>query len=250
MGRDILYDPQNANIIIASGRYDGSVANQGGIWRSSDGGVSWSKPATSNPACTNEASTWGIAIPDDPSFNQFVYVATDCGVAISGDSGASWTHTDPCTVADAAYCGSQGAYFDIVARVVGGQVQLDVCGDEGFFRSADGGSAWSTPDANSPARRVSGGSFNPCNVATAPGDADTVYLANYSGVTASGFCTSRLMENESGGAAGMWTDMQVSANNCRDPWVVTHSDQGGDADLYEVYYGDSQRMRMQVSVCR
>ena len=81
-------------------------------------------------------------------------------------------------------------------------------------------------------------------MATAPGDPNTVYLANYSGVTG-GFCTSRLMENAAGGAAGLWTDMAVSANNCRDPWVVAHPDLAGDPNRYQVYFGDTQRMRVQ-----
>jgi uncharacterized repeat protein (TIGR01451 family) len=246
LARDILFDPQDGNVIIASGRYDARVANQGGIWRSTDGGLTWSKPATSNPGCSTEAASWGVAIPNDPAFHQFVYAATDCGIAISADSGATWTHTDPCTASDAAFCSGQRAYFDVEARVVGGQVQLDVCGDEGYFRSADGGANWSAPDPASPARQVAGGAFNPCRVATAPNDANTVYLANYSGVTPAGFCTSRLMENAAGGAAGSWTDMAVSADNCRDPWVVTHPDQGGDPDLFEVYFGDTKRVRRQV----
>jgi uncharacterized repeat protein (TIGR01451 family) len=246
MARDILFDPQNANILIASGRYDARTANQGGIWRSTDGGTIWSKPATSNPGCSAEASTWGIAIPNDPAQHTKVYVATDCGIAISPDSGTTWSHVDPCTALDAAFCSAQRAYYDVQARVVAGNVQLDVCGDEGYFRSNDGGATWSAPDPASPARQVSGGSFNPCNVATAPNDANTVYLANYSGVTPAGFCISRLMENGAGGAAGSWVDMGVSANNCRDPWVVTHPDPGGDPDSFEVYFGDTVRMRRQV----
>ncbi len=245
VARDIAFDPNNGNLLIASGRYDGRVANQGGIWRSTDGGATWAKPATSNPGCSSEASTWGIAIPAEAGFNQNVYVATDCGVALSADSGATWAHVDPCTAADAAFCGANGRYFDVVARAVGGNVQLDVCGDEGYFRSADGGASWSAPDPASPARSVSGGAFNPCNVASAPSDANTVYLANYSGVSPAGFCISRLMENAAGGAPGNWVDMQVSAANCRDPWVVTHPHLGGNADLYEVYFGDTQRMRRQ-----
>jgi photosystem II stability/assembly factor-like uncharacterized protein len=243
--RDILFDPQDPSVLIASGAYNGQTVNRGGIWVSNNGGSSWFKPPTSNPGCSSEASTWGIAIPNDPAAHGNVYVATDCGIAISTNSGASWTHVDPCTAATAAFCGNHATYFDVEARVVAGNVQLDVCGNEGYFRSTDGGTTWSAPDPASPARSVSGGSFNPCNVATAPGDPNTVYLANYSGVTPDGFCISRLMENTAGGAPGMWTDMQVSANNCRDPWVVTHPDLAGNPSRYQVYYGDTQRMRVQ-----
>ena len=244
LGRDILFDPQDPSTLIASGRYDGRVANQGGIWVSSNGGATWFKPSTSNPGCSTEASTWRIAIANDPTAHRNVYVATDCGIAISTNSGATWTHVDPCTAANAPFCGSRATYFDVAARVVGGNVQLDVCGDEGYFRSPDGGATWSAPDPASPARAVFGGSFNPCRVATAPGDPNTVYLSNYSGVSG-GFCVSRLMENASGGAAGAWTDMAVSANNCRDPWVVTHPDLGADPNRFQVYIGDSVRMRVQ-----
>ncbi|HTG36023.1 MAG TPA: choice-of-anchor D domain-containing protein [Thermoanaerobaculia bacterium] len=244
LARDVLFDPQDPSILIASGRYDGRVANQGGIWVSNNGGATWLKPATSNPGCSSEASTWGIAIPNDPAAHGNVYVATDCGIAISANSGATWTHVDPCMAANAPFCGARATYFDVEARVVGGQVQLDVCGDEGYFRSSDGGATWSAPDPASPAR-AAGGAFNPCNVATAPGDPNTVYLTNYSGVTADGFCISRLMENAAGGASGMWTDMMVSANNCRDPWVVAHPDLAGDPNRFQVYYGDTQQMRVQ-----
>ena len=83
---------------------------------------------------------------------------------------------------------------------------------------------------------------NPCYVATAPGDPDTVYLANWSGVSPSGFCISQLMESTSGGAAGSWVDMDVTASNCRDAWVVTHPDLGGDPDRFEVYFGSSKHV--------
>ena len=246
-GRDILVDPRDPSILIASGRYNGATNNQGGIWVSNNGGATWFKPPTSNPACNAEASTWGIAIPDDAAVHGNVYVATDCGIAISADSGSTWTHVDPCATGDAPFCGPWSTYFDVAARMVGGQVQLDVCGDEGYFRSPDGGVTWSAPDPASPARSVPGGSFNPCQVATAPGDPNTVYLSNYSGLTPPPvqFCVSRLMENAASGAPGQWTDMAVSANNCRDPWVVAHPDLAGDPNRFQVYYGDTVRMRVQ-----
>jgi uncharacterized repeat protein (TIGR01451 family) len=241
LSRDVLFDPQDASVLIATGTYLGGTTNNGGIWRSTDGGATWAKPATSNPACSTQASAWGISIPNDPVEHDNVYVGTDCGVALSDDSGATWTHVDPCTLADAAFCGGGGTVWDVEARVVGGQVQLDVCSNEGFFRSPDGGTTWSAPDPASPS--LTG--LNPCHIATAPGDANTVYLANWSGVNASGFCTSQLLESTTGGTAGSWVSMNVSAANCRDAWVVTHPALDGDANHYEVYYGDSQVMRRQ-----
>ncbi len=244
LARDILFDPRDPSVLIASGRSNTEVPNRGGIWVSGNGGASWTKPATSDPGCSGQVSTWGIAIADHPTRHRDVYVATDCGISISNDSGATWNHVDPCTTSDATWCNNRTIYFDVEARVVGANVQLDVCGDEGFFRSTDGGATWSAPDPNSPARRVNNGSFNPCNVATAPQNADTVYLANYSGTTPAGFCQARLMENASGGAAGGWVSMNVGSQNCRDPWVVNQPDPG-NADRFFVYYGDSQRVRRQ-----
>jgi len=240
IARDVMYDPQDANILIATGRYDCTVANNGGIWRSTDGGASWSKPATSNPTCNNsETSAWGISIPNDPVAHVNIYVATDCGLAISNDSGASWTHVDPCRAVDAAFCNSASPFFDVEARVVGGNIQVDVCGNEGFFRSTDGGTTWSAPDPASPLLPPA---INPCHIATAPQDPNTVYLANWSMSTPAGFCQGRLMESTSGGAAGTWVDMLSGSQNCRDAWVVTHPALGGAANEFEVYYGDSVTM--------
>jgi uncharacterized repeat protein (TIGR01451 family) len=241
ISRDVTYDPQDASILIATGQYLGRTAELGGIWRSTDGGASWSKPATSIPGCTTETSAWGIAIPNDPVEHTNVFVGTTCGIAMSDDSGATWSHVDPCDALDAGFCAAARTYWDVEARVVGGQVQVDACSDEGFFRSTDGGTTWSAPDPASPS--LTG--LNPCHIATAPGDANTVYLANWSGVNASGFCTSQLLESTTGGTAGSWVTMNVSAANCRDAWVVTHPALDGDASHFEVYYGDSVTMRRQ-----
>jgi len=96
---DIKYapaSPPGTQILIASGWSDSRVINGGGIWRSTDGGMTWSKPATANPpvgaGCSTHANTWGIAF-ESGSTN--VYVGTDCGLAVSRDFGATWTHTVP-----------------------------------------------------------------------------------------------------------------------------------------------------------
>jgi uncharacterized repeat protein (TIGR01451 family) len=240
---DVMFNPQNANIVIASGFSDGGATNQGGIWRSTDGGFTWNKPATSTPTsatpgCNQQASTWGIAIPDDPALNTNVYVGTDCSLAISNDSGATWNHVDPCPT-----CGNGGRVYDVAARAVGGAVQLDVCTSEGYFRSTDGGTTWSAPDPADPI--VAGLNGSPCYVATAPNDANTVYLAHFSMVNASGFCVSQLLESSTPLTSGSWVDMQVTDSNCRDAWVVTHPALDGNANHFEVYFGTSQKVRHQ-----
>lgn len=241
--RDVFYDPQDASIIVATGQSNGSTDTNGGVWVSDDGGTTWSQPASALPRCTNQPTFWSGAIPDDAVLHTNVYVGTSCGIAISTDEGVTWNHTDPCTAANAAWCNGSSPYFDVVAQVVGGMVQLDVCGDEGFFRSTDGGATWSAPDAASPARLNP--NLNPCHVATAPGDTNTVYLANYSGLNAQNFCISQLLESTAGGAAGTWTTMAVTASNCRDAWVVTHPALDGDANHFEVYFGTSQSVQTQ-----
>ncbi len=241
--RDVFFDPQDSSILIATGRSNGSTTTPGGVWVSSNGGTSWTQPATAIPPCTSQPTFWSGAIPNDPAAHVNVYIGTSCGIAISGDSGGTWTHVDPCTSADAAWCTGSKSYFDVVAQVVGGMVQLDVCGDEGFFRSTDGGTTWSAPDPNSPARRTP--NRNPCHVATAPGDPNTVFLANWSGVNAQGFCVSQLLESNSGGGAGTWNATTVTDSNCRDAWVVTHPALDGHGGHFEVYVGTSKRVRVQ-----
>ena len=204
------------------------------------------------PGMTVRPSAWGISIPDDATEHDHIFVATTCGIAISDDSGATWTHVDPCTATNAAYCGAGFAYYDVAARVVGGNIQVDVCGDKGVFRSTNGGMTWSAPDPASPTRIVGVAAAmrprNPCHIDTAPQDANTVYLANFSGLTPPPppqFCVSRLMESTTGGSVGSWVNMNVTASNCRDAWVVTHPSLDGNANRFEVYFGDSTRVRNQ-----
>src|SRR6266704_6436011 len=99
---DVKFAPSNGQILIASAWSDSNVTSTGGIWRSLDGGASWTKPPTSNPPASQlpcassfwrgpdsaagvvfpRPSTWGIAFAPD---SNDVYVGTDCGVAVSHD---------------------------------------------------------------------------------------------------------------------------------------------------------------------
>src|SRR5260370_16582533 len=94
---EVRYSPDNASIIIATAWADDHVANQGGIWRSTDGGASWSRPPSGDPQnvlpfCNFRPNTWGIAFAKGTND---VFVGRDCGVAISPDLGSPWTQIQP-----------------------------------------------------------------------------------------------------------------------------------------------------------
>src|SRR3954468_24683060 len=129
---DVKYSPASSQRIVATAYADTRTGNRGGIWRRLNGGVNWEKPATSTPPagpkCPAAASSYGISYVADG-----IYVGTDCGLAISRDSGATWTHAVPNPAA---------ANWRIVSVVAHGQGIVDVCGDAGIFRSTNSGTTW------------------------------------------------------------------------------------------------------------
>jgi uncharacterized repeat protein (TIGR01451 family) len=253
--QDVTVATSDPSLIVAVGIYDGSTVSQGGVWRSTDGGATWSKPAGSDPpgACTTESSGLSVAIGAGTPGALPVFVGDSCGLTRSNTSGASgWTRLDP----DGAFDSGSGAHQieDIDVRPgTGSNIQVDVCGPQGFFRSNDSGGTWSAADAASPTFRnatsagIQGGAFGPCSIAVDPNNANIVYLANFEGGTASGFCAGQILENRNGGAAGSWTQMgpDVTDSNCRDPFVQTHDNPDSDTTTYDVYFGTSTRILRQ-----
>ena len=64
LANDVAYAPDGKSVICTL-RRDNRVNNGGGIWLSSDGGSTWSKPSTadppSNPRVPNRMSAYGIS---------------------------------------------------------------------------------------------------------------------------------------------------------------------------------------------
>ena len=90
---DVAIASLDPNIMIATGQDDFRKISGGGIWRSTDGGASWKRPigwppATSGSSCS--ARPWARGISHMPLTRTF-YVATDCGIAVSQDNGASFS---------------------------------------------------------------------------------------------------------------------------------------------------------------
>lgn len=138
---DVEVDPSNADRIFATSYYDGRVDSLAGINLCTDGGFTWVHPASASPPvgfCAQQArreapSAFGISI--DPASPQNLYVGTNCGLAVSSDSGATWNYLDP-TPDDGA-----DNVWDVVVHDGG---IIDLCGDDGHQRSTEGGLTWTT----------------------------------------------------------------------------------------------------------
>ena len=135
---DVAVDPAG-DIVYATSFYDGRIPTQAGIGVSTDGGGTWSRPATAAPpagmcaALRQDApSGFGIAIRSGAA-NE-VLVGTNCGLAHSEDSGATWNYVDP-----ASTKGNARSVWDVVA-LPGGLTYA--CGQDGVMSSPDGRTGW------------------------------------------------------------------------------------------------------------
>jgi hypothetical protein len=88
---DVAIASLDPNTMIATARDDFAKVTGGGIWRSTDGGGTWNRPMGWPPAgCSGRPAAAGIShMPLTRTF----YVATDCGLAVSSDNGATFTTT-------------------------------------------------------------------------------------------------------------------------------------------------------------
>jgi len=231
------YADHDLNLIVVSATADYGSA-KGGVWISNDRGVSWTRPASQDGHCASDAA-YGVDIMQLPqSTTELIQVGTACGILTSTDLGGTFTFTDPSGKND----GQQ--IWDVHARVVAAGVQLDACGQHGFFRAIRG-SAWSKEDATSPFE----GQFA-CTVATAPDDANTVFGASFGGGPK---CSTQLQESDDAWRAlaantkPTWTNLKPCLDqNGRPPWVITHPsfDASGNKinETFEVYFGDSTQI--------
>ena len=209
----VAVDPSDPSVrvVYATSRYDGRADPRSGIQVSRDGGVTWTHPDTAVPkpgvntpagfscsqgAAIREPAAFGIGIrPDSP---QTVVVGTNCGVAVSADSGMTWSYRDPTASTPAPFV------WDVVVQAGGSQGMgiIDICGDDGHWRSQDGGTTW-----------TGGGMWwlagSKCSIAASPDEPDVMFIT------------------------GLIDDTDLNNGMCDDPrtgefcWVVNESDDGG-----------------------
>lgn len=85
----IVIDPPDHNVVyVAFAGYAGSSSTRGNVWKTTDGGASWSNIGRLLP----DGPVRGIAI--HPRRSAFVYVGTEVGLFASEDGGATWSPTN------------------------------------------------------------------------------------------------------------------------------------------------------------
>lgn len=164
---DVEFNPSDPTVLVATSRFDGKTTSDAGINISRDAGVTWSVPATARPVATDcllpvdvaEPEAFGIAF-DRANAND-IYVGTSCGLAISRDNGGTWDYVDP-TPGD----GGGLRVWDVIVHNGG---IVDICGDEGHFRSTNSGVTFATGSTTEP-----GGT---CSLAASPDEANVVFLS-------------------------------------------------------------------------
>ena len=210
---DIAVHPGNTGTVYATSFYDGRSESLAGISVSKDGGATWTHPADSIPpaaqcssARRSEPSAFGIGV--DPAAPNNAYIGTNCGLAISTDSGQTWTHVMP--------SGAPSRNIrDVVAHNNG---IIDVCGDDGHFRSTDGGGTWTAGTG------LPGGA---CSITASPLEQDVLHAT----------ANNRLWESRDG---ANWNLLAVLSGN-RPRWVVDGPPTG--SNTFTMYYGDGVKLR-------
>ena len=210
---DVDVDPSDTSTVYAASLYDGRVDALSGINVSTDAGATWTHPTVpdTSPGCASwdEPSAFGIGIVPDAPEN--VIVGTACGVAVSHDSGVTWTHEDPDPSTTAL------RIWDVVAQDGG---IVDICGTDGHFRSTDNGDSW-TPSSLPNAGDI-------CSIAASPLENDVLYVTQNNVA---------LWETRDGGVN--WTMLEDGPGNRR-AFVVTN--QTG-ANSFDLYYGAGPKLR-------
>ena len=202
---DILYHPNNAEIIIASTGEDFKQPTQSGIWRSTNGGGSWTFISLANSCSTPFSAN---ALHYDASVNRF-YVGTSCGLAFSDDDGLTWNF----------YANVPNFVDNVIIDVTTSSSKIIVSNGSEIKRSDDNGASWTTI-GNFWA------SWTNRSLAFSPLDDQDIYVATNNG----------LMFTNNNGAS--WTNLFPHGINRPSIVEVTAVLPNSDGTRYKLYHSD------------
>ena len=127
---DLVVSPVNRDIVLAAAGSDARVPAQSGIYRSTNGGLTWTRVHFFQRAGVIGIASRLAFAPDNP---QLVYAAGQFAVAISTDGAATWTESLP----DA----QREVWHVAAARAEGTQRRVYAMGSLTWY-SVNGGLSW------------------------------------------------------------------------------------------------------------
>jgi len=174
---DVAVSPSNPKLVVAGTDDDNRSPSRTGIYRSTDGGSTWTLVHQFTCDGTVQPVTQVIFAPGQPGT---LYAAGGCAVAVSGDSGATWTDVTLPGVDEGA------RVWHVAASTLqpGDVRRMFACGAGTMWYSPDSGQNWYTDNG-----AVTGLPSNFCTATTTgngegaqllavdPSNAKRVYLA-------------------------------------------------------------------------
>ncbi len=178
---DITIDPNNANVMYISVcdyeyldwglHYDGKKRNTHfglGIYKTSDGGLTWNPTGLSFQLADGEASLIKKVLINPANSNQLVACGVS-GMYTSADAGTTWTHTLDSLFWDMVQDPSNP---NILYAATGWLVYANI-GTAGIYKSIDFGNTWTLLNTGIPPT----GSVQRIKLAIAPSDGNYIYAA-------------------------------------------------------------------------
>jgi len=208
----VVFDPTNGNNVYAAVSST-SYSSQGGIWKSTNGGLTWTLDNGSGATAFPGSSSGWISLAIAPSSPMTLYAgaaslaskgALLLGVYKTTDGGANWTQLTSAP----PYCSPQGGslqctYDNVVAVsptdpnivLLGGSEAPSSTGYAGtLYLSGDGGTTWTDVTTDS-----SGNAIHPDMHSVAfSADGSTIFAGNDGGVWSTSLSTT---------GAGTWADL-------------------------------------------
>jgi hypothetical protein len=227
----VSYCPSNPDIVLATTGFDTRTERAGGIWRSNDGGDSWTVPAGSVPPITDRwperVSAYGLSwVPGTNS----VWVATDCGLMRSDNLGETWTgpiSVDPTGVGQPDVWDRRFLPDRMFSVLAISPTHLVAGGASGHYYTIDGSTWRRSVDADANIYGARG-------LAVAPGNPQLLFRAD--------FVTAYLQYSPDGGVR--WERFPqggLDAGN-QAPFLKTTSSARGEP-FFELYYGDGTNLK-------
>lgn len=199
----IVIHPSSPNtIFILTGDGDGSSSRSAGVWKSTNGGTTWSPTGLNWDYTTTNIGGYKLLM--DPSNSNVMYAVTTSGLYKTTDAGVNWSVV------------KTGSYRDMEFKP-GNSNTLYLCSTSAIHRSTNAGSTWTQVHTVSGANRI----------ALGVSSANSNYVYAVAGPNVGSGSFKGLFRSTDSGVT--WTTRSTTPN------ILGYSSSGGDASSQSWY---------------